>query len=68
MDKNKEAISIYMSCSSQLIIAGMGEPIAINYLAVKMVMDLYSVANQRDCFEKVIMVAGKILEIQRSKK
>jgi hypothetical protein len=68
MDKNKEALSIYLTCSTQLIVAGMGEPIGINYLAVKMVMDLYGVVNQKDCFEKVIMVSSKILEIQRSKK
>lgn len=53
--------------SNQVIVAGMGEVIGINYLAIKFVMDLHGVHDQREVFAKVTWLDAKILKAQREK-
>ena len=48
---------IYRAVRNQVVTVFNGERnvvIDLNYPAVKMVMDLYGVKNQRECFEKVL--------------
>lgn len=49
---NREAVTIWGETRTQ-VIAGMGGIIDINILAVKMVMDMHGIRNQRDCMERV---------------
>ena len=60
MEENEEAARIYQLCCRQVILAirwdeggPYSEPVDLNYPAVKVVMDLYGVARQREVFEKV---------------
>ena len=61
MEENRDAIRIYMLCQDQLIMAPMGGPIAIDYKAVQFTMDLFKVADRRQCFEKVIYLAREFI-------
>jgi len=45
---------IFNICRGQIIVTGMGDVIDINILAVKAVMDLYDIDNQKACLEKVM--------------
>ena len=45
---NEEAAMIYRLCQGQVITAGE-QIVDINYIAVKTVMDIYGVKNQRRC-------------------
>jgi hypothetical protein len=40
-------------CRGQIILTGMGEVVDLNFQAVKIVMDLYEVEDQQECFYKV---------------
>lgn len=53
MPENAEAANIFMLTKNQVITAGMGSVIDINIQAVKIMMDLYEIRNQRDCMDKV---------------
>ena len=54
---NEDAAAIFQKVKNQVITIGMeGKPVALNYQSVKMVMDLYGVKNQKDCFDKVVKV------------
>ena len=53
MPSNKEAAEVYMVVRNQAITAGMGQVIDLSIPALKIVMDLYGVRDQRSCFEKV---------------
>jgi len=55
--ENEQPAMIYRAVRNQVVTVFNGERnvvIDLNYPAVKMVMDLYGVKNQRDCFEKVL--------------
>jgi len=55
LDKdNEEVAMVYMMTRNQVITADMGQVIDINIQAVKTVMDLYEVSNQKDCLARVI--------------
>ena len=43
----------------------MGEPIAINQIAIHEAMELYKVSDKIRCFEKVVNVSRKIIEDDR---
>ena len=53
LEENDEAASIYMLCQRQVILNGVGEVIDLKFEAVKAMMDLQGVKNQRECFAKV---------------
>jgi hypothetical protein len=54
MEENYEAAKIYHTCKRQVRTAGgSGEIIDLDYAALKAVMDLYSIADQKTVFEKV---------------
>ena len=48
--------------------AGMGEVIGLNFPAVKLVMDLYEIPNQREVFEKVVWMADFVIDKQQKNK
>lgn len=70
MPGNVEAVRIWFKCRKQ-VIPGMGGPIDINDLAVKMHMDLYGVRDQRTCLEKVKILSeaywSVVMERERAK-
>lgn len=70
MPGNVEAVRLWDKCKKQ-IIPGMGGPIDINDLAVKMYMDLYGVKDQRTCLEKVKTLSENywavVMERERAK-
>jgi hypothetical protein len=69
LPENEEAFFIYNVVRNQAIFAGMdGIPVDLDYKAVKIVMDLYGVENQRECFEKVTKVWHEIAAIDRVKR
>jgi hypothetical protein len=40
----------------------MGEAIGLNFVAVKVVLDLYEIVDQRDCFERILHIYRRINE------
>lgn len=60
LESNQEAISLYGLVAGQVIVAGMGEAIGLNFVAVKVVLDLYEVSDQRDCFERILHIYRRI--------
>ena len=57
-----------MVVQDQMIIGGMGGPVAINQMAIHAAMDLYDVIDKQTCFEKVVMVYRAVLKHDRDKK
>ncbi len=54
IEENKEAAQVYMMTRGQYITAGEGNtPVDISILAVKAVMDIYGVKDQKECLGKV---------------
>ena len=54
MPINAEAAEVYMITRNQMITAGMGQVIDISIPAVKIVMDLWQVTDQKKCLSKVL--------------
>lgn len=57
LPENEQAATVFRAVRNQVITVFNGERnvvIDLNYPAVKMIMDLYGVKDQRNCFEKVI--------------
>jgi len=54
LPENHAVVSVYMLTRGQMIVAGMGGVIDISIPAVKIVMDLLGVEDQKDCLYKVI--------------
>jgi hypothetical protein len=53
-EENEDAMFVYRLVNRQVVTRGMdGDIIDLNFQAVKTVMDLYEIKNQRTCFEKV---------------
>lgn len=53
---NHYAWELYLTLSGQVIIAGMGEPLGINYLAIQFIFDLYEITDSETrqlLFEKI---------------
>ena len=57
-----------MICQRQVIVAGMGDVIDINILAVKAVMDICNIHDQETCLNKVIKLFRISQESQKAKK
>jgi hypothetical protein len=55
---------IYQRCSGQLIM-DMGGPVDINILAVKLMMEMESVEDQRECLHRVQILASNVIGEQR---
>lgn len=53
MDENVDAVKVYFLAQNQLIVS-MGQIIDLNVNAIKTIMDLYEVRDQRRCLEKVM--------------
>lgn len=66
MPENEEAMFIYNKAANQVRVAGMGDIVGLDYNALKFIMDLYGIGNQRECFEKVNYAFNKILEAKRA--
>ena len=52
-EENIDAVKVYFIVQNQLVVS-MGQIIDLNINAVKIVMDLYEVKNQKMCLEKVM--------------
>jgi len=48
MPENEFIWEVYNKVRNQVIIAGMGEPVALNYPAVKFVFECYGIQNDND--------------------
>lgn len=64
LEENDQPGNIYMLTRGQVLMSGMGDIIDINIPAVKTVMDLYGVADQQRCFEKVYKTFHHFLKEQ----
>lgn len=53
LPENREAAEIYMETRNQFITAGMGQVVDISIPAIKIVMDLYGIQDQKKCLHKV---------------
>ncbi len=54
-EENIDAGRVYQMSKRQVRIApGSGQIVDLDYAAVKAVMDIYGVKDQRDCFDKVV--------------
>jgi len=65
---NKDAVFIYLKGGNQVIVAGMGDIIGLNYLAFREMMDAYKIQNQNDCWEKVQIIFREIRELAEERK
>ena len=66
LPENQDAIAVYSQVRNQAIYAGMDAiPVDLNYGAVKIVMDMYGIENQPDCFQKVLKAWNHIASIDR---
>lgn len=68
MPENKEALEIYSLVCNQMIVSGFGEPIGIDFKAIKIVLDLYEIDNQPECFKKVVTVARHFIKAGQEKR
>ena len=62
LDANYDAVKVYQSVQTQVIMSGMGDVIDLNIVAVKIIMDLYKIRNQVVCLEKVLYLSRKVNE------
>ena len=65
--ENEDPARVWEKVQNQVIIT-MGEVVDINHVAVKTVMDIYNVKNQRQCFEAVLDLFYVFLEEDRLKR
>ena len=64
-ENNEEIVSVYTMVANQVIVAGMGTVIDIDFNAINFIMNLYEVKNRKVCFEKVVMLFRHFLEESR---
>ncbi len=67
---NEQALNIYQLCSSQVIMSGMGGPIAINEIAVLNRIRLEGVKrkDQRDLVNDIVFVANRVISLRNEKR
>jgi hypothetical protein len=53
LEENEETAAVYMLTRRQVLTAGPGEPVDISIPAIKIVMDLYGVRDQKRCLNRV---------------
>jgi hypothetical protein len=63
-EENEDAFTIYILGRNQLIVGV--DIIDLNYIAIKTLMDLYEIKNQKNCFEKVVQVHNYFMEIRKN--
>lgn len=69
LEENRDAVKIYQIVRGQVVTAGEAhEIIDLNYQAVKVVMDLYNVKDQRRVFENVCTVFHHFLAKEREER
>ena len=69
LSEHEDAIFIFGQVRNQAIFVGMeAVPVDLDYNAVKLVMDLYEIENQRECFEKVLRAWHCVAAIDRAKR
>jgi len=58
MINNHLAWELFQKVSGQMIVAGMGEPLGINFLAIDFILDIYGILKRdkrREMFDKIIL-------------
>lgn len=65
---NEDAAAVYFTVQSQVITVGMGDVIDLNISAVLDVIDLYGIADRKNCLNRVLTVFRKLLEEKREKR
>jgi hypothetical protein len=69
LPENEDAFFVFTQVVNQAIFAGInGVAVDLDYGAVKFVMDLYEIEDQRNCFERVLRVWHSMAEIDRAKR
>ena len=59
---NNEAILVFSLTRGQVITAGMGDVIGLNFMAVDFIMNLYGIEDRRRVFEKVLVAFDHVLK------
>jgi len=66
MPENREASEVYFMTRNQIITAGMGQVVDISIPAVKIVMDLLGVRDQKSCLLKVLKAFHHFKPVQKN--
>lgn len=66
-DENADAINVWLITKGQIISVGMGEVVDINHLAVWKVIEKLGIANEWDCFNKVVRVFHHTTQLMKDK-
>lgn len=62
MEQNEDATKVYLATMNQVVTAGMGTIVDIDFNAIKFVMELYDIQDKKTCFEKVVGMFRHFLE------
>lgn len=65
LPENEEAFMVYNIVQTQIITAGMGEIVGLDFNAINFVMEMYEVRDRRRVFEKVLAIFSKIQEVNK---
>jgi hypothetical protein len=63
LEENEEASRIFFLSQNQVIV--IGEHLELNVLAIKVLMDLYKVKDQRACLEKVLKLNNSLKSLRK---
>ena len=63
---NQEAFRVFGIVQTQVVTAGMGEPVGLDFNAVNFVMELYEVRDRLRVFEKVNAIFREIQERRKA--
>lgn len=64
---NQDAWRIFQIVQTQVVTAGMGDVIGVDFNALNFVMELYDIDNRRECFEKVNVLFNEFHRNRREK-
>lgn len=64
LSANREAVRVYNLVANQVITAGMGEVIGLDYTAVAWIMKLRKVQDKLDCLERLNIIFNRIQELR----
>ncbi len=67
LSENKETFDVFMQCQNQVIMSGSGNVVDINFVAIKVMLDLYKIENQQNVFDKIVKVFHHFLAEDREK-
>jgi hypothetical protein len=68
LPQNEDAAFIYFKVQTQVLVAGMGDIIDLNYLAVEYVMRLYKIEDEAATLERVVAAYRRILKEKKDEK